>query len=435
MISVSVFCKTSPAKTEAHSAGAKPDDAAETADDDPNEKNSTQTDNFTTQVNDDKYTPLNYKNLKAMWLSQFDMQYIYSDGKRQRDKADYTARVNEIMTNIASLGFNTVIVQLRPYADSFYPSEIYPPSSVVTGSYSADFNYDPTEILVNLAHQNGLSFQAWINPMRCMKESEIKDVSDNYAIKQWYTDGNKNIALYNGRLYLDPASEESRSLIINGIDEIIKKYDVDGIHIDDYFYPTASPDFDSANYDEYLKNGGTMALADFRKDRLNKLIKGIYSKVKSNHSSLLFGISPAGIVGNTLSAYADVYTWGKEYGYADYICPQIYFGFEHETQDFVKLCRQWQDIVTNKNVGLIIGMSLEKANTKYDKWAGDGQYEWEENNDILKRCLEYTMTLEKCTGAAYFSYQFFYGVTGNDITPCNDEKENLLPVLKYADWS
>ncbi len=392
------------------------------------------------------YIPLNHDDFKAMWLSQFDMQKIYLVGGAQRAEESFKSYAREIMANIKSVGINTVIIQVRPYADSMYPSEYYPMSSVAVGKYGAGASYDPFSILLASAHAEGLSVQAWINPMRAMLEGEIGSVGDVYPIKQWYDDRElkgKYIVNVSGRWYLNPAYEEVRALIIDGAREILEKYEVDGLHIDDYFYPTGvGASFDSAAYGDYIREGGRAELADWRRERLNELVSGLYSAVKEKDADLLFGISPAGNFKTTYeSMYADIYEWCGKGGYIDYICPQAYFGFEHATYDFVKVVTAYQSMIKAEGVNLIVGMSLGKAYGGYDgnidQYAGSevGKNEWIKNLDILYRELEYTKTLDKCRGVAYFCYQYFFDpVSGAEINKTADERALFVPLLGEISW-
>ena len=382
---------------------------------------------------------INYDDMKAVWLSQFDLNVIYTNNGSQRSESDYRNKIKTVIDNMQKCGFNTLIVQTRPYADSFYPSEVYPPSKYVTGSYKKNFSYDPIKILIEEAHNRSLSVQGWINPLRAMTTSEINDVSNDYRIKKWYLDSSKKglyVVEVSGRLYLNPAYEEVRKLVIDGVDEMLKSYDFDGIHMDDYFYPTTNTSFDQKAYGDYKSGGGKLTLKNFRYDVLNKLVKDIYDKVKGYDKKLLFGISPQGNMSNATDVtLADVKTWCSVEGYIDYICPQIYFGFEHQTQAFDKVCLKWQNIIKTPKVKLIIGMTLGKTLSKTDQWAGSGKNEWANNNDILKRCLEYTLTLDKCKGVAYFCYQYFYDPsTATAVSATKKECDNFIPVLKKADW-
>ena len=212
---------------------------------------------------------LNYDNVKAMWLSQFDLNGVYTGTRGQRDEGDFREKLSVVLDNVVKNHYNTVIVQCRPYADSMYPSAICPPCYLVTGKYSKEFTYDPFAIIVEEAHKRGLSVQAWINPMRAMLETEIKQVSDEYRIKQWYNDADKRkeyLPVVSNRVYLNIGYEEVRQLIIDGAVELLEKYDVDGLHMDDYFYPTTDTTFDSGAYKAYKNGGGRLALASFRKE-------------------------------------------------------------------------------------------------------------------------------------------------------------------------
>lgn len=396
-------------------------------------------------VASDKYKPQNFNNIKAIWLSQFDMAKIYTDNGRQRAKESFTGHAQKIASNIKKAGFNTVIVQVRPYADSLYPSDYYPMSSIAVGSYGRDADYDPFEIILEAAHAEGLSVQAWINPMRAMLDTEIKSVSDKYPIGQWYADSSKNgkyIVSVSGRWYLNPAYEEVRGLIIDGAKEIMEKYDVDGLHMDDYFYPSGvNESFDSSAYSEYIRSGGKYNLGDWRRDSLNRLVFELYAAVKAYSVDALFGISPAGNYDTTFDKlYADIYQWCGNPGYIDYICPQAYFGFEHQTYDFVKVVTKYQSMIKNNSgVKLIVGMSLGKAYSGYsgtgDQYAGSGKNEWINNRDILYRQLKYTERFDECVGVAYFCYQYFFDpLTGTTTKQTSDERSLLLPLLQTIEW-
>lgn len=382
---------------------------------------------------------INYEDVKAMWLSQFDLNSVYTANRAQRSQKNFENLMRVVLDNVKKNGINTVFVQMRPYADSMYPSEYYPPSKYASGAYGRDFSYDPIEIIVRMAHERELSVHAWINPMRGMLESEIGSVSDKYKIREWYDSAEtrgKYVVTVDGRLYLNPAYEEVRALIVDGAAEIVKRYNVDGVHMDDYFYPTQAESFDSAAYGEYLRNNPRTSLSDFRKKSLNMLVSELYSAVKAVNEDALFGISPAGVIATvTEKQYADVYTWCANEGYVDYICPQVYFGLEHQTCDFKKICNVWSNIIKTDDVKLIVGMTLGKAKSKVDNYAGSGKNEWAQHNDILKRCLEYTKEVEHCTGVSYFCYQYFYDpVSGLEVTQTKNERNNFIPVLKDITW-
>ena len=391
------------------------------------------------QTEEPQATHLNYTNMKALWISQFDMSGIYTNSGKQRGKEEFTKLLCRVLDNTVKNHYNTVIFQVRPYADSMYPSDICPPCYIASGSYAKELEYDPFEILIEEAHKRDLSVQAWINPMRAMLEKEIKLVSDEYTIKQWYNDKDvrrKYLPVVSERVYLNVGEKEVRDLIVSGAVELLARYDVDGLHMDDYFYPTTDTSFDQKTYSEYKSNGGKKNLAAFRKECLSELVKALYDATKDSGADRIFGISPAGNMQTVLNShFADVKTWCGEPGYIDYICPQVYFGMEHATMAFKSVCDKWQSIIKTDEVKLIIGMSLGKAKSGYDQYAGSGKNEWAEHKDILLRCLQYTETLPKCRGVAYFCYQYFYNpVSGAEENATKAEREKFIPYLETISW-
>lgn len=380
------------------------------------------------------------QNMKAMWISQFDLAKVYLNGSTQRSQSDFTTRMGQILDNVKSQSFNTVFLQIRPYADSMYPSQVYPTSAHVAGQTGGKLQYDPVAIVVSLARQKGLSIHAWINPLRAMTDTEIKLVSTDYAIGRWYNDpqyNGKYIVKVGSRWYLNPAYEEVRQLICDGAEEALRLYDFDGLHIDDYFYPTTDAGFDSEAYTAYKANGGKLSLANYRRDNVNQVVKGLYQLTHRSGSGKLFGISPGGNIDNTYgSLYADVYTWCGKSGYVDYICPQVYWGLEHQTCAFDKVCRQWTNLIKVDSVTLIIGMTLDKAYSLEDKWAGSGKDEWKNHKDILLRCLQVTQNLDKCQGVSVFCYQYFFDpVTGQSVSQTAQERENFMSLFRTITWS
>lgn len=374
--------------------------------------------------------------IKAIWLSQFDLSPIYLEGDSQRSQADFTAKMETVLNNVVFSGFNTVFLQIRPNADSMYPSEYYPQSAYVTGTLGKGADYDPVAIIVALAHDRNLSIHAWINPMRGMNEEEILQVSREYAIRRWYDSDSvrgKYIILVDGKWYLNPAYKEVSDLIVAGAEEALTRYDFDGLHMDDYFYPTTDPGFDAIAYNAF---GNGKTLAEFRRGNLNLLVKRLYEMTHSLGGGRVFGVSPAGnadLVYN--EQYADIYAWCARSGYIDYICPQVYFGLEHGSLDFQKVCNTYSQMIKAENIDLIIGMTFGKALSGEDKWAGEGKNEWKEHKDVLKRSLESTKDLAHCRGVSVFCYRYLFDpLTGAPIPETAQERENFLPALKAISW-
>ena len=362
--------------------------------------------------------------VNAVWIAFFDLQTAL----KGQDKAGFTANVRQMYQNCVGSGLNTVIVQVRPYGDSFYPSEYFPWSSYCYGAIGTDPGFDPLEILVTEAHRQGLTIEAWVNPLRLVSEKEITEVSPSYPVRKWYENAEKkseNLISYGGRLYLNPASEEARQLICDGVTEIIEGYDVDGIHIDDYFYPSGLPmEYDAASYQA---SRSSLSQADWRRENINELVSEMYSAVKKADSDCVFGISPRGVVSQDYNlVYADVEYWASHEGYCDYLAPQIYYGFEHSTADYAKTIRQWSEMTTAKGVSLRIGLAAYKAGNT-DRYAGNGANEWVENNNIIARQINLSRQYDNVEGLILFDYKQIFSEP-NDAMKI--EKKNFTALLK-----
>ncbi len=384
------------------------------------------------------YSPLNYDVIKACWISQFDFDSVYYTSKKQRNESSFKSLVEQAYDNLLSLGFNTVIVQVRPNTDSFYPSAYYPWSSYVLYKYGRFASYDPLKIMVEEAHKRGLSFHAWINPMRGMSSANLSLVADEYVMSDWV--GTRKLYEYSSLNYLNIAYEDVRELIINGAAEIVRNYDVDGVHMDDYFYFGDTPEFDDEEFEAAKSKNTKLTLKQFRFDNLNTLVSGIYSAIKRENPNVQFGISPAGNL-NSMSTkyYADVRTWLSEDGYVDYIMPQIYFGMEHQNWSFSATYERWSAVITNPDIKFTCGMTLGKAVDGYsgtgDQYAGSGKNEWINNKDVFKKCFEYATSKENFGGYAVFCYQYMFDpITGasnvktaQEISNC---KKYMIEIIK-----
>ncbi|MBP1569182.1 MAG: family 10 glycosylhydrolase, partial [Oscillospiraceae bacterium] len=286
-----------------------------------------------------------------------------------KTKSQFKSNIKTMFGNIADDGFNTVFVHVRSHSDAMYDSDIFPWSVYCTGTEGNDPGFDPLEIMVSEAHSAGLKIEAWINPYRIKGTSNTSKIAKSSPAYKWL-DTDKVIVLDNG-IYYNPADEEVIELIVSGVEEVVSNYDVDGIHFDDYFYPTTSESFDKAYYNDYKAAGGKLSLASWRRQNVNTLIKEVYSSIKAINSSCRFGVSPAGNMDqNYNTLYCDVNTWVTSKGYVDYICPQIYFGFNNKSRPYLDVLSEFSSMITRSDVELIVGLAAYKAGAE-DTYAGD----------------------------------------------------------------
>ena len=371
-------------------------------------------DEIVSQLGSNSYTALNYSTVKAVWFAYLDIDTMLSGAT----EAEFTEAISEAFSYVLSLGCNTVYVHVRAFGDAYYYSDYYPFTAAYSGTVGDKPSYDPLEIMITEAHKLGLSFHAWVNPMRTTTKSNYKSMSSSYTLKQWYSSSTTNgtYLVYDsdtGYYWLSPAYSAVRELICAGIAEIVSNYNVDGIHIDDYFYPTTDESFDSLAFSV----SGSSNLSQWRRDTVSQLVSEIYSTVKSCNSSVLFGVSPQGNLDNNLNKlYADVELWCSTSGYLDYIVPQIYYGYSG-TLPFDTTAVQWDSIVTSSTVKLICGIAAYKVGTTT---------EWS-SGSMLSTQTDYISSLSGYSGCAYYRYGSL--VADSSDTLLSKEITNLIKSL------
>lgn len=354
--------------------------------------------------------------LRGIWISCYD--YISAAGKT---RSEYKAETDKMFKSIADCGFNTAFVHMRAFSDAFYESDIYPYSSFVAGTEGASLPFDPFKVILESAKKYGISVHGWINPFRVSTKNDPSLLSASNPAKKILDGGNSEgeVCILKNGIYYNPACVSNHKLILDGVREIIGKYDIDGIHIDDYFYPSTDKSIDSKQYSQYKASGGALSLAEWRRASVNSFVSSLYSTVKATNSNLTVSISPAAqIEKNKNELYADCALWLSSKGYADIIIPQIYFGFEHETLDFQSLLAEWAALPRNPQIKLVCGLAAYKCG-KNDAYAGTGSAEWQENTDILARQLKCIRKNKNYSGFVVFSYKDL------NRAACKTEIQNL----------
>lgn len=364
-----------------------------------------------------RYTALNYSAQKAVWFAFLDLEPMLKNAS----ESDFRARVSEAFDNVVGLGCNTVYVHVRSHGDAYYPSGYYPFTAAYSGTVGIAPDYDPLAVMITLAHERGLSFHAWINPMRTTSKEVFAQMPDHYTIKQWYnSDATKGTFMVYDKdtdfYWLSPAYPAVRELICNGVAEIVSRYDVDAIHIDDYFYPTTSSSFDKAAFEA----SGETDRAAWRRSVVNTLVREIYSTVKSCNSTVLFGVSPQGNVDNNLNKlYADVEMWCRTPGYLDYIVPQIYYGFGDKLS-FDAAAGQWSEMTRLPGISLVCGIAAYKVGVNS---------EWK-SGEILTKQTNHIKGLPNYSGVAYYRYDSFFGSASSSEKLMKTELITLRSAIK-----
>ncbi|OUP53308.1 hypothetical protein B5F17_04700 [Butyricicoccus pullicaecorum] len=359
-------------------------------------------------------TPSASEEMRGVWVSSvYNLDYPSSP---TTDPDKLKAEADEILDNCVKWGLNAVFLQVRPSGDALYKSDLFPWSKYLTGSVGTapQDGFDPLEYWVEAAHKRGLELHAWINPYRITrgKDTEWNSLPSTHPAKMnpyWvvkYSDGN---------YYFNPGIPEVRDLVTRGAVEIVQNYDVDGLHMDDYFYP--GTDFnDAATYQKYGSSFSN--IADFRRDSVNQLVAQLDTAVHNIDPDIQFGISPSGIWANKstdprgsntngsehyVSSYADSLYW-IENGLVDYIIPQIYWEIGHKLADFATLADWWNDAVAGSDVHLYIGMGAYRcADNPTGVWTTTAP---------LFDSLAYLENKDNVGGCVFFRYGSIPAVSG-----------------------
>ncbi len=349
--------------------------------------------------------------LRGVWVST--VSNIDYPSSPTTDDNSLKNQLLTILDNCKAMGFNAVFLQVRPAADAFYPSEIFPWSRYLTGKQglAPANNFDPLKFAVTEAHNRGLELHAWINPYRITtSDKDAALLSDTHPAvlhpELVLTDSS-------GKLYFNPGDSKSIDIIVDGAVELVKNYDIDGLHMDDYFYP--SDDFDDEGTYSFYKKEFPDKDA-WRREMVNRMVKQMDEAVHKENPELQFGISPRGIWANASEhpsgsqtsgngsyngIWADSYTWVKN-GWVDYIMPQIYWHIGYEIADYSVLTEWWSNAVSGTDVKLYIGEAAYKTTDQAQAaWSGD------KGTNELKTHIELGRHSDSIDGYCMFTYHTF----------------------------
>ena len=326
----------------------------------------------TSTIIEKKPSDIENEEMRGLWVSylSLDMQ----NGNKSFES--FKEKFEDIISEAKTLKLNTLIVQVRPFCDALYISDIFPYSHILSGTQGVSPGYDALEYMCNTAHKNGLRLEAWINPLRIKNNSSAFDLSETNPYLK-----NKEIGFETpSGAFLNPANSDARELIINGVKEIVRKYKIDGIQFDDYFYPEDISDEDKSYYDEYLQNfssfNSPLSLNEWREANINLLISETQLAIKSINKEIKFGISPQGNITNNKNIYADVKSWSEIEGYVDYICPQLYYSTDNPSLPFEDALKLWKEFEYHNRIKVYIGLAAYKAGSDEDA----GTWQTKDNN-------------------------------------------------------
>ena len=385
--------------------------------------------------------------VRGCWISNV----ANIDTPNNLEKDDYKKYLIGILETMQSYNMNTAVFQVRPLNDAYYPSDLNPWSRFITGTEGKDPGFDVLEFFINEAKKRNIKVHAWMNPYRVSNVS----VTDGKITKDEYLSSldEKNFARKHpehtildgtGKIILSPSHKEVIEFVSESILEVARKYDVEGVHIDDYFYPYAKIKEDDERND-YLKyrDSENQSFDDFRRSNVDKMIKMVHDKLKAleheTNKKVEFGISPFAVYRtnssirpdgwekgsyNASSAlqcyselYSDVYKWMKE-GWIDYVVPQDYFSFDRKDVSYHDVVWWWSNICNETKTKLYIGQGLYQMGSK-EGWACET---WQNKEEIANQ-LKLNCNFPNVLGTIFFTYR--------DLVPGQNEiKDAALKDIK-----
>ncbi|EQK43957.1 hypothetical protein C672_2901 [[Clostridium] bifermentans ATCC 638] len=363
------------------------------------------------------------KGMNAAWITT-----VYNSdwpSKKNNPEAQ-KQQMRDILDNLKDTGINTVMFQARPKGDALYNSNINPWSEILTGEQGKNPGYDPLAFVIEEAHKRGMKVHAWLNPYRVTTSgTDLGVLSESNPARQhpdW-------TLTHNGRIYFNPELPQVKQLIYDTVGEIVKNYNVDGIHFDDYFYP--------ANYPLPEGEGRDGNVANSRRNNINEMVLGVKNTIKGIKPQVEFGVSPSGIWKNKssdvngsdtrgkesyYSDYADTVGWIKN-NYVDYIVPQLYWQIGYEIADYSKLVSWWSNQVKGSNVNLYIGQGIYKY--------GQEGYNGENVAREIDKQLNLNKQYSEIKGSVFYSTSDIIA----NREGCRDKIKNILNSSTFSDIS
>jgi len=344
------------------------------------------------------------REFRAVWIATVDN--IDFPSKRNLTIEQQKTEIIKDLELAESLKMNAVIFQVRPMCDAIYESKIEPWSEFLTGEMGKSQAFDPLKFIVSEAHKRGILVHAWFNPYRAYHPS-AKTVSPNHITKR----RPDLVRKYGNYLWLDPTDDEVKKYSLSVVLDVVKRYDIDGVHFDDYFYPYpitengAKIEFpDDKNWQEYLATAQKLSTPklrriplkrdDWRRSHVNQFIESVGREIKRIKPEIMYGISPFGVAEeNYTNLYADAEKWLKD-GTIDYFVPQLYWKSDRPNREFPLLLKFWESINAKKR----------------HVWAGIGTYKIPSKTEnfsaaeIIKQ-ISYTREIQLTSGNIQFSFK------------------------------
>lgn len=363
------------------------------------------------------------REFRAIWIATVDN--IDFPTKKNLSIEEQKAEIIKDLELAKSLKMNAVIFQVRPMCDAIYESKIEPWSEFLTGEMGKSQPFDPLKFITVEAHKRGILVHAWFNPYRAYHPA-AKTVSENHISKR----RPDLVRKYGNYLWLDPTEKEAQKYSVSVISDVVKRYDIDGVHFDDYFYPYPitengkTVDFpDDKNWEKYQKTGGKLKRNEWRIKNVNDFIEAVGREVKKIKPQVMYGISPFGVADiNLTQLYADAEKWVRD-GTVDYFVPQLYWKIDRKTREFPLLLKFWE----SKNV------------KKRHIWAGIGTYKIPSKTEnfsaqeIIDQ-ISLTREIQKTSGNIQFSFKSVRNDFDKIQTALREKSYQREAIIPLSPW-
>lgn len=371
---------------------------------------------------------------RGVWIATVDNIDWPSRGMVNVDsqKAEYIRQLDMHQRN----GMNAVIVQVRPAADAFYPSPYEPWSQWLTGvqGRAPSPYYDPLEFMIEEAHKRGMEFHAWCNPYRANFNISNSSIAPDHITRthpEWFL-------TYGEAKYFNPSNKQAQQFVVKVISDIVERYNVDAIHMDDYFYPYRIPGKEFPDESSYRQSGSNLSKPDWRRSNVDTIIHAISVAIKNIKPYCKFGISPFSVwrnknvdkdgsdtqsgVSNYDDLYANILLWLQK-GWIDYVAPQLYLEIGNDRIAYEKILDWWSKHSYGRHV--YIGHGIYRANERSKAW---------KNPNELPNQIKLLRQYPNVQGSIYFSSTTF----NNNPNGWNDSLQNnyyrmpaLIPRMEW----
>lgn len=346
-----------------------------------------------------------------------------------------------LLDSLQSAGINVVLFQVRPQCDAWYKSSYEPWSCFITGKQGKNPGWDPLFYLTEACHRRNMDIHAWINPYRVKLTVKESDYKEPFVRKYRHL-----MVKYGRSLWLDPGLPESQRHILRVVREIVRNYDIDGIHMDDYFYPypLAGQAFpDDKSFAKYAASQGftSSQKADWRRNNVNSLVRDLHKVIREEKPWVRFGISPFGIhrnlkqdpdgsktngLSNYDDLYADALTWMSE-GWIDYCIPQIYWEIGHPAADYTTLLEWW----ANHTFGAALYIGQDVARTMKPHQLSEKMSQARAQSNVLGNCFFPAYELEANAGGVVDSLRRDWH-TYPALVPADNRDFHVQPEPVYS---